>query len=73
MNSTRLGWVLVVIGLIVLVVSAFADPIGVGAEGNGAGFGWKQATGVVVGGLVAAAGLLVLWRERTGPTSAQPE
>jgi hypothetical protein len=72
-NSTRLGWLLVVIGLIVLAVSALADPIGVGADGDGSGFGWKQATGVVVGGLVAAAGSLVLWRDRTGTTSAQPE
>ncbi len=73
MNSTWLGWLLVVMGLIVLAISAFADPLGVGAEGDGSGFGWKQATGVAVGGLAAAAGFLVLWRERTRTTSSQPE
>jgi hypothetical protein len=71
MNSTRFGWLLVVFGLIVLAVSALADPMGIGAEGGG--FGWKQITGVVVGGLAAAAGLIVIWRERTGATTAQPE
>jgi hypothetical protein len=73
MNSTRLGWLLVVIGLIVLAVSALADPIGIGSEGDGSGFGWKQITGVVVGGLAAAAGLIVVWRQRTGTTNAQLE
>jgi hypothetical protein len=73
MNSTRLGWLLVVIGLAVLAVSALADPIGIGADGDASGFGWKQTTGVVVGGLAAAAGLLVLWRQRTDATTAQPE
>lgn len=73
MNSTRWGWLLVAVGLIVLVLSALADPIGIGADGDGSGFGWKQATGVVVGGLVAAAGAFLLWRERTAPTGAQPE
>ena len=73
MNSTRVGWLLVVIGLVVLVVSALADPIGVGANDDGSAFGWKQATGVVVGGLAAVAGLIVLWRQRTGTTSAQPQ
>jgi hypothetical protein len=72
MNSTQLGWLLVVIGLIVVAVSALADPIGVGAEGA-SGFGWKQTTGVVVGGLAAAGGLIVVWRQRTGTTNAQPE
>lgn len=72
MNSTRVGWLLVVVGVIVLAVSAFADPIGIGASDESA-FGWKQATGVVVGGLATAAGLVVLWRHRSGTTSAQRE
>ena len=71
MNSTRLAWLLVVIGLIVVALSALADPIGIGAGESG--FGWKQATGVVVGGLVAAAGAIVLRRQHSGPTAAQPE
>jgi hypothetical protein len=70
MNSTRWAWLLVVIGLIVLALSALADPIGVG---EGGGFGWKQAVGLVVGGLAAAAGLIMLWRQRTETTSAQPQ
>ena len=71
MNSTRWAWLLVVIGLIVLALAVFADPIGIGGDEDA--FGWKQGFGVVVGGLAAAAGLVVLWRQRTGSSSAQPE
>jgi len=73
MNSTRLGWLLVVVGLIVVALSALADPIGIGANDDGSAFGWKQATGVVVGGVAAAAGAIVLWRRRQGTTSGQLE
>jgi uncharacterized membrane protein len=69
MNSTRWGWLLVVVGLIVVALAVLADPIGIG---EGSGFGWKQAVGIVAGGLAAVVGLLVLRRQRSGPTSAQP-
>jgi hypothetical protein len=59
MNSTRMGWLLVGVGVAVLVLSALADPIGIG---EGSGIGWKQVVGVVVGVLVAAWGAVVLRR-----------
>jgi hypothetical protein len=59
MNSTRLGWLLVVVGLIVVALAALADPIGIG---GGGAFGAKQAIGVVVGGLAAVVGIVLLRR-----------
>jgi len=48
--------VVLVLGIVLALVSLFADAIGVGGE---PGFGWKQTLGLVVGvGLVA----LALWR-----------
>jgi hypothetical protein len=71
MDSTRWAWLLVVIGLIVLALAAFADPIGIGGDEDA--FGWKQWGGVVVGGTATAAGLVLFWRQRTGSSSAQPD
>ena len=59
MNSTRMGWLLVGVGVVVLALSALADPIGIG---EGSGIGWKQVVGVVVGALVAGWGAVVLRR-----------
>ena len=59
MNSTRMGWLLVGVGVAVLALSALADPIGIG---EGSGIGWKQVVGVVVGALVAGWGAVVLRR-----------
>jgi hypothetical protein len=61
MNRTRVGWLLVAVGVVVLAASALADPIGIG---EGSGVGWKQVVGVVVGALVAAWGAVVLRRSR---------
>lgn len=54
MSSKRVGLVVALVGLIVLVVAAAADPLGVGGA---AGFGWKQILGVVVGAVLAAIGV----------------
>ena len=59
MNSTRMGWLLVGVGVAVLALSALADPIGIG---EGGGVGWKQVVGIVVGALVAGSGAVVLRR-----------
>ena len=59
MNSTRMGWLLVGIGVVVLAASLLADPIGIG---EGSGFGWKQVVGIIVGVLVAGWGALMLRR-----------
>ena len=48
---------LIVVGLILIVVSAFADSIGVGHPG----FGLKQFSGLVIGVLLSMAGLLKVY------------
>ena len=56
MPQWRWPLVVLVLGIVLALVSLFADAIGVGGE---PGFGWKQTLGLVVGvGLVA----LGLWR-----------
>ena len=59
MNSTRTGWLLVGVGVVVLAFSALADPIGIG---EGGGVGWKQIVGIVAGALVAGWGAVVVRR-----------
>jgi hypothetical protein len=70
MTRTRLGWLLVLVGGAVLVVSLLADPIGLGSS-DGA-FGWKQVTGTVVGAIVLAVGAVALIRARRGGDAEQP-
>lgn len=50
------AWLLMVTGGLMLLVSAFADPLALGMPGSS--FGWKQAMGCVLGGLIALGG----WR-----------
>lgn len=56
MPRKKLGWIVVVVGIVLLLVSALADQIGIGNED---GFGWQQTTGVVVGAVVAVIGAVV--------------
>ena len=70
MDRKRLGWVLVALGAVLVVLSALADPIGLG---DADGFGLKQGTGVVVGGVVVAAGLALIYVKRGGAGSAQTD
>ena len=47
MRDRRAGsWVILVLGILLALVSLFADPLGLGGE---PGFGWKQTTGLIVG------------------------
>jgi hypothetical protein len=67
------GWVIVAAGVVIAVVGALADQIGLGGEGPDK-FAGKQVAAVIVGLVVAAVGLAVaLWpsgpRE---PTTAGP-
>ena len=50
-----------VIGIIILVVSLFADPIGVGGGGS---FGTRQVIGTIVGAVVTVVGLALTFRQR---------
>jgi len=64
MDRRRIGIVLAAAGVVVLVLSAFADPFGYGVEG----FGWRQTLGVVLGVAAIAVGLIAaFWRRPTAP------
>jgi hypothetical protein len=41
-------------GVLLVLISAFADPLGLGRS---PGFGWRQTLGVIIGTLVLGAGL----------------
>ena len=58
MTQRNLALVILVAGVLLALVSLFADPLGVGGE---PGFGYKQTVGLVVG--VALTGL-GLWYRR---------
>ena len=45
---------LIGIGVLLLLISVFADPLGLGRH---PGFGWIQGLGVVIGAVVILAGL----------------
>lgn len=59
MSQARiLSIVMIVVGLVLAVVSAFADKIGLGAPGST--FGWKQLLGTVIGIAILIAGAILL-------------
>jgi hypothetical protein len=57
-GKKAIGIVVLVVGIIVLLVSVFAYPIGLG----GPGFGPKQIAGTIVGAIVAIVGLTLVLR-----------
>jgi hypothetical protein len=60
MSTRTLGQAACIAGALVLIVSALADPIGLGRN---PGFGWRQGLGIVVGlGLVWRG---FMWMRRT--------
>jgi uncharacterized RDD family membrane protein YckC len=56
MSKKAVGWVLLVVGVLLFLISAMADSIGIGVPG----FGWKQLVGLVVGVVLAAFGMVSL-------------
>ena len=59
MPRTTIGWIMLVIGAVLAIVSLAADSIGVGGA---PGFGFKQIGGTVAGAILAVAGF---WMTRT--------
>ena len=53
--QNRSVWVLIGVGVLIVLLSALAHPLGLGHPG----FGWKKTLGVVIGAVIIAAGL---WR-----------
>ena len=70
MDRKRLTWPLVAIGAALVAVSALADPLGIG---EGGGVGYKQVTGMVVGGILIAGGLVLMIVARRSEASQQAE
>lgn len=60
MSSKSIGFIVIAAGLILLVLSASADFIGIGGA---PGFGWKQIAGSVGGLLIAIVGFLLANRK----------
>ena len=57
-------------GLVLLVLSVFAEPIGLGDDD---GFGSKQILGSVVGGAAVVAGLALVYAPRRGEVEPGPD
>ena len=70
MDRGRFAWVLVAVGGALVALSALADPLGIG---EGGGIGYKQVTGMAVGGALVAVGvvLAVVARRATEPPPDQ--
>jgi hypothetical protein len=60
-----LATLIVILGVLIILVSALAEPLGLGSEGGK--FGWKQILGVVIGALLLVAGIV---SRRVGPLAA---
>ena len=69
MDRTRLGWTLVVVGIVLALVSALAEPLGLGDDN---GLGLQQVGGVVVGVVVALVGGAMAWRLRRSSATTVP-
>jgi hypothetical protein len=69
-NRSLLGLVIALAGALLLVLSVFADPIGIGVN-EGYTFGWKQLLGTVAGIALVVTGYLV-WRAAKAPSASRP-
>ncbi len=54
MSNPVFAWIVIGAGVLLVLISAFADPLGLGRS---SGFGWRQTLGVIIGALVIVAGL----------------
>ena len=64
MQNPALAKTLMIVGILIVLIAALADPLGLGRS---PGFGWRQTLGVIVGALVIAAGLYLRRRVKTSP------
>jgi hypothetical protein len=61
-DRKTIGVVLIIVGLIVLLLSVLADPIGLG--GGNEAFGPYQIVGTIVGVVVAIAGVYLMRQQQ---------
>jgi hypothetical protein len=71
MSRRSLGFVVTAVGVIVVVVAALADPIGIGGAEDT--FGWKQIVGVVIGTVVTVAGIVLAVRGEKPASGGETE
>jgi hypothetical protein len=62
MQKKTLGSILTLVGITVLLISLFADLLGIGGY---PGIGWKQVVGIVIGFVIIVIGSYVT-QERSG-------
>jgi hypothetical protein len=62
MTSRQVGFAVLAVGVVIALVSGLAEVVGIG----GGTFGWKQVVGVVVGVVIALAGLYMVSRSSVG-------
>ena len=55
MSNKTVGMALLVVGVLLFLISAVADPLGIGGS---PGIGFKQIAGIVVGVVLAAIGMV---------------
>ncbi len=60
MSRKSIGIVLLVIGVLILLVSALADVVGLGADPQV--FGYRQIAGVAAGAAIGVIGGVLYWR-----------
>jgi hypothetical protein len=53
MSNPGFAWIVIIVGILVALISALADPLGLGRH---PGFGWLQGLGVIIGLLAILAG-----------------
>jgi hypothetical protein len=65
-EQLRIGaYAILIFGVVLLLISLFADPLAIGRPGTS--FGWKQITGTLAGLLIAATGFLLIRRMERHP------
>jgi len=64
MQNPTFAWILIAAGVILVVISMFADRLGLGSAPR---FGWKQTLGLLIGVVALLAGLYS--RRRPGPST----
>ena len=65
MNNPMLAWVVVGLGVVLVLISLFADPLGLGRHPGG--FGWKQDLALIIGAAVIMVGVYLLRRGKGSP------
>ena len=64
MNNPMPAWTVVGLGVLLVLVSLFADPLGLGSH---PGFGWKQGLVLIIGAAVIMIGVYLLPRGKGSP------